>query len=139
MQKTPLFLQEMLEKQYGKEQTEKIIEGYTKTKPVTLRINTIKTESEKVKEQLNKENIIYKEVEWYNQALIIENAREEQIKQLEIYKKRRNIFTKFIINDTTNNIRSKSRRKYIRYGSSTRRKNNRNISIIQKRSNDYSM
>lgn len=86
MQKTPLFLQEMLEKQYGKEQTEKIIEGYTKTKPVTLRINTIKTESEKVKEQLNKEKIIYKEVEWYNQALIIENAREEQIKQLEIYK-----------------------------------------------------
>lgn len=83
----PEFLQKMLEKQYEKELLEKIIKGYNKERPVTLRINTIKAKEEKIKEELEKAGIKYKEVKWNKQALIIENTREEEIKKLEIYEK----------------------------------------------------
>lgn len=85
--KIPQFLYEILEKQYEKEILEKIIEGYKKERPVTLRINTIKVNEEKIKEELIKVGIKYKEVKWNKQALIIENAKEDEIKKLEIYKK----------------------------------------------------
>lgn len=85
MKNIPEFLQEKLLKQYGKELTEQIIKGYSQTRPVTLRINTIKSNKIKVIEELTKAHIVFKEVEWYSDALIIENVREEEIKKLEIY------------------------------------------------------
>lgn len=84
-EKIPQFLYEMLLKQYGEELANKIIEGYSKQRPVTLRINTIKSNKEKVKEELIKSKIEFKEVEWNENALIIEKVREEEIKKLEIY------------------------------------------------------
>lgn len=48
----PEFLQKMLEKQYGQELTQKILEGYSKQRPVTLRVNTIKSNIEKIKTEL---------------------------------------------------------------------------------------
>lgn len=84
-EKIPQFLYEMLLKQYGEELANKIIEGYSKQRPVTLRINTIKASKEKVKEELIKNEIEFKEVEWNENALIIEKVREEEIKKLEIY------------------------------------------------------
>ena len=82
----PQFLEEMLQKQYNNEITNKIIEGYKDQRNVTLRINTIKTTKEKIKECLNQAKIEFKEVEWNRDALIIKNAREEEIRKLEIYK-----------------------------------------------------
>lgn len=82
----PQFLEEMLQKQYNNEITNKIIEGYKDQRNVTLRINTIKTIKEKIKECLNQAKIEFKEVEWNRDALIIKNAREEEIRKLEIYK-----------------------------------------------------
>jgi NOL1/NOP2/sun family putative RNA methylase len=83
----PQFLYKKLEKQYEENIVKKIIEGYKKQKPLTIRINTIKTNIEVVKEKLEKNKIQYKEVKWNKQALIIENADKNRIKELEIYEK----------------------------------------------------
>lgn len=83
----PQFLNEMLLKQYGEEITNKIIEGYTKQRLVTLRVNTIKTTTESIKNNLNESGIEYEKVDWFEEALIIKNVREEKIKKLEIYEK----------------------------------------------------
>lgn len=83
----PKFLEEKLEKQYGKEFTQKIIEGYKKQRKVTLRVNTIKSSIEKIEKELNKVGIEYEKVEWSKEAFIINNEREKEIEELEIYKK----------------------------------------------------
>ena len=79
----PEFLIEKLEKQYGTEQTQEILKGYTKKRKSTLRINTTKTTLEEIKKTLKNENINYETVEWYEDALIIDNI--EKIRTLEIY------------------------------------------------------
>lgn len=81
----PQFLKDMLEKQYGEEITKQIIEGYTKQRYVTLRVNKIKTTVEDIKQQLENNNIKYKEVDWYKEALIIENVREDEIRKMQMY------------------------------------------------------
>lgn len=81
----PNFLYRRLLNQYGEEITDKIIQGYSKQRKVTLRVNTIKTDINTIKSELKKAQIEYKEVAWNSTALIIENAREEQIKKLKIY------------------------------------------------------
>lgn len=83
----PQFFQEMLLKQYGEEETKKILKGYEKQKPVTLRINTIKATNEKIKNELKEAGIEFQEIEWNKDALIIKDVREEEIKKLEIYEK----------------------------------------------------
>ena len=83
----PQFLKEILQKQYNNEITNKIIEGYKEQRNVTLRINTIKTTKEKIKECLNQAKIEFQEVEWNRDALIIKNAREEEIRKLDMYEK----------------------------------------------------
>ena len=82
----PEFLKDMLIKQYGEKIYNKIIKGYLDIRPVTLRVNTIKSDLNKIKNELDIENIKYKQVSWYKDALIIENIRENEIKNLEIYK-----------------------------------------------------
>ena len=79
------FLYEMLLEQYGEEITNKIIDGYSKQRPVTLRANTIKSSKELIENSLEKAGISFKEVNWYKDALIIENVREDEIKKLDIY------------------------------------------------------
>ena len=81
----PLFFIEKIEKQYGKETAKKIEERLLEEKPVTLRVNTIKSSLEKVKNELEKNNIEYEFVEWNKDALIIKNVREDEIRKLGIY------------------------------------------------------
>lgn len=81
----PTFLYEELLQQYGKELTTKIIDGYSKKRPVTFRVNTIKTNSNDIKELLQKENIHYQEVPWSSEALILKNTDEKEIRSLSIY------------------------------------------------------
>ena len=81
------FFKEMLLKQYGEEIVSKIIDGYTKQRYVTLRVNTIKVTVEEIKNKLSEAGIEYEEVNWSKEALIIKNVREEEIKKLEIYEK----------------------------------------------------
>lgn len=81
----PQFLKEKIEKEYGLEILKKIETGFIETKPVTLRVNTIKTNAEKVKIELEKNNIEYEIVEWNKSAFIIKNVKEEEIRKLDIY------------------------------------------------------
>lgn len=81
----PEFLIEKLEDQYGDEIKDQIIEGYSKQRKVTFRVNTIKSSREKVEEALKNKNIEFENVSWSNDALIIKNVREEEIQNLDIY------------------------------------------------------
>ena len=82
----PKFLIEMLNKQYGKEITSKILEGYSKKRMVTFRVNTLKTSIEKVEKVLKNNNIEFEKVSWSDVAYIVKNVREDTLKELEIYK-----------------------------------------------------
>lgn len=81
----PQFLITMLTEQYGEKITKQILEGYTKQKYVTLRANKIKTRVEDIEEQLIKNNIKFRKIGWYRDAIIIENAREDEIRKTEMY------------------------------------------------------
>ena len=81
----PSFLKEKLKTQYGEEITQKIIKGYMAKRKTTLRVNTLKTSSTNVIDILDKNNINFKKVNWYNDAFIIENANESDIQKLDIY------------------------------------------------------
>ena len=81
----PNFLIDKLTSQYGEELTKKILDGYSKKRKVTLRVNTIKANIEEIKKALDKNNIKYTNVLWSKEALIIEQAREQEIMQLKIY------------------------------------------------------
>ena len=56
----PEFLIKKLENQYGKSISEKIIEGYSKNRKVTFRVNTLKSSSEKILKVLELLNVLLK-------------------------------------------------------------------------------
>ena len=80
------FLTNELKKQYGEETYNKIIEGYNQKRFTTLRVNTLKSKVSYICSALSENNIEYEKVSWNNEALIIKNANEIDIKELEIYK-----------------------------------------------------
>lgn len=82
----PEFLSEKLELQYGKELTKQIIQGYTYKRPVTFRVNILKTNKEQVQQTLENSNITYSNIDWYKDAFIIENTKKEEIQELSLYK-----------------------------------------------------
>ena len=79
------FLTNELIKQYGEETYNKIIEGYNQKRFTTLRVNTLKAKVSYICSALSENNIEYEKVSWNNEALIIKNANEIDIKELEIY------------------------------------------------------
>ena len=83
----PEFLKIKLKEQYGEEITKRIIEGYSKKRKVTLRVNTLKSNLEKIEKELINEGIEYERVSWSEETLIINNVREKEIQNLEIYEK----------------------------------------------------
>lgn len=84
--KIPEFLQEMLDAQYGDEITKKILEGYSKKRPVTFRVNTLKADVEEVEEHLEKNNMKYEKVKWNKEAFVLKEIQEKDIEKLDIYK-----------------------------------------------------
>ena len=78
----PEILIKKIEEQYG-DLLDKILGGYTDRKS-TLRINTLKIKKEEVLEILDKENIKYQFVSWYDCALIVDDI--DKIRNLDIYK-----------------------------------------------------
>lgn len=82
----PDFLIKDLKEQYGDEITQKIVQGYRAKRKATLRVNTIKATGEKVRSELQKNNINFEDVSWCKEALIIKDALEKDIENLEIYK-----------------------------------------------------
>lgn len=82
----PKFLYDLLNNQYGQNITTQIVNGYNSTRPITLRVNTLKSNTDYIKDILNRNNINYHDVSWYSDALILNNVSILQIKQLDIYK-----------------------------------------------------
>lgn len=86
MNSIPEFLLEKLKAQYSEKEIEEIIKGYNANRVVTLRVNTIKSNSENIKENLRNNNIEFETVKWSENAFIIKNASKLQIEEMEIYK-----------------------------------------------------
>lgn len=80
------FLNEMLKEQYGEGLTNKIIEGLSTKRKTTLRVNTLKSNMENIESKLQKANINYQKVSWSDETLIIENATENILQDMDIYK-----------------------------------------------------
>ena len=82
----PQFLNEILINEYGEEITNQIIKGYSCDRPTTFRVNTSKVSIDYIKQKLNELKIDFKEVSWNETAIIIEDIKENEIKELDIYK-----------------------------------------------------
>lgn len=64
-----------------------ILETFCATKPISIRINTIKTSKQQVINNLKVNNILTEEVPWYSDALIIKSTDKRKLSELDIYKK----------------------------------------------------
>ena len=81
----PDFFKEKLQGQYSAEDIRKIISGLNSKRSVTLRVNTLKSTAVKIKSELEKNNFEYKNVPWSENAIILINAKEKDIQELEMY------------------------------------------------------
>lgn len=133
------FLYEMLIEQYGNELTNKIIDGYSKERLVTLRVNTIKTNVDDIKKKLTEAGITYRDVSWYKNALIIENAKEYDIRKLEMYENGE-IYLQSLSSMIPPIILSpREKENILDMASAPRRKNYADGNGVSKQSNDYSL
>jgi len=85
MKEIPLFLIERLKNQYGEELMKEIVKGFQK-KTVTFRINHLKTTLGEIEKVLEEEAILFQKIFWFDDAFLIENKTEEEIRLLDIYK-----------------------------------------------------
>ena len=81
----PGFLIEKLKLQYSNEEIEKIIHGYNYKRPVTFRVNTIKTSIENIEKYMQDNGIEYSKIKWSNCAFIIKNKTEKELKEMDMY------------------------------------------------------
>lgn len=81
----PEFFISMLVNQYGEKVSNQIIQGYEKKRFTTLRANTLKANTLEIEKELEKANIEYEKVQWYEDAFMIKNADEREIQKLSIY------------------------------------------------------
>lgn len=79
------FLLDLLTEQYGKEELTKILDGYTKKRYTTFRINILKTKCEEVLNEFEQNNISVLNVPWYRYAYIVLDKNEEEIRNLKCY------------------------------------------------------
>ena len=85
MEQIPDFLNNMLLEQYGENNTNQIIQGYTASRNSSLRVNTLKADKEEIASILQKNNIPYEKVSVFQDAFVFEKQYEQQIKNLDIY------------------------------------------------------
>lgn len=65
---------------------ESVLTSFCKKKPLTVRINTLKTSREKLLEEMKQDAISLMPVTWYNDAFVAENVTSEQLTNLNTYK-----------------------------------------------------
>ena len=80
----PPLLIDRLNAQYGPALAEEIVAGFVR-RPVTLRVNTLKSTMEAVCAVLDRAGITYESVPWYQDALILRGVREEAVQALPEY------------------------------------------------------
>lgn len=84
-QKLPPELVAKLAGQYQQKVYEQILSGFMVDRPVTLRVNRIKTDTRRVMELFRAENIKHERVSWYDDALIIRNKREKDLEDHRLF------------------------------------------------------
>ena len=80
----PDQLLSLLREQYGPEETDRIASGFVR-RTVTLRVNPLKSTREAVTAALDAASILWEPVPWYADALILPEAREEELRALPVY------------------------------------------------------
>lgn len=85
--KIPNFLIELLQKQYSNDIVRDILNGYEKQRVISFRVNTLKSDSNAIKNELSKTGIEYETLNWNTDAFIIKNSSKQDIEALEIYKR----------------------------------------------------
>ena len=128
----PEFFEKLLVEQYGKEIEENTICNLIKPKKVTLRVNTIKSNTTEIKTVLEAENISFKTVNWYKDAFIIENVKEDRIKELEIYKQGKIYLQSLSSMLPPLVLNPKPQENILDMAAAPRRKNNRDGSFVWK-------
>ena len=128
----PEFFEKLLVEQYGKEIEKNIICNLIKPKKVTLRVNTIKSNTAEIKTVLEAKNISFKTVNWYKDAFIIENVKEDRIKELEIYKQGKIYLQSLSSMLPPLVLNPKPQENILDMAAAPRRKNNRDGSFVWK-------
>lgn len=128
----PEFFEKLLVEQYGKEIEENTICNLIKPKKVTLRVNTIKSNTAEIKTILEAKNIGFKSVNWYEDAFIIENVKEDIIKELEIYKQGKIYLQSLSSMLPPLVLNPKPQENILDMAAAPRRKNNRDGSFVWK-------
>ena len=128
----PEFFEKLLVEQYGKEIEENTICNLIKPKKVTLRVNTIKSNTAEIKTVLEAKNISFKTVNWYKDAFIMENVKEDRIKELEIYKQGKIYLQSLSSMLAPLVLNPKPQENILDMAAAPRRKNNRDGSFVWK-------
>ena len=81
----PEFLIEKLTNQYGEDIKNQIIEGYSKKRFTTFRVNTIKATVEEIEEVLKQKEISFDKVSWSKDVFILKENDESDVEALDIY------------------------------------------------------
>jgi NOL1/NOP2/sun family putative RNA methylase len=76
---------DIVSKQYKPGECDDIFAGYMCKRPVTLRINRLKTDVRHVMDVFREENIKYERALWYEDALIIRNKKERDLEKHRLY------------------------------------------------------
>lgn len=84
-EKFPTEFIERLQSEYDPAKAEKILSGMMMERPVTLRVNTLKTDVRTVMKVFQADNIKFDRVLWYNDALILKNIRENSLEKHLLY------------------------------------------------------
>ena len=84
-EKLPQYLMEQLKNQYNQSEYEAILKGYSVKRKTTFRVNSIKSDFEKISESLRKNNIEFYNSDLDKSIFILKKVNEEEIEKLEIY------------------------------------------------------
>lgn len=84
----PTFVVERVEESYDGVDAERILAGLRAAadRPVSLRANTLKTDAERIGRALDGVGIAHARAPWYPDAFVLENARERDVWNLDIYR-----------------------------------------------------
>ena len=81
----PAFFGQLLAEQYDGENARRILDGCMARRAVTLRANTLRTTRDEVARALDDAGIAWRAVSWYEDAFVLEHAREDAVRTLEPY------------------------------------------------------
>jgi NOL1/NOP2/sun family putative RNA methylase len=85
LQKLPAEFIERIRQEYDPTKAEKIMSGMMSERPVTLRVNTLKTNVRDVMKVFQSTNLKFDRVLWYNDALTMKTVRENDLEKHPLY------------------------------------------------------